>query len=132
MSWENVEVVRAAWQAYRDRGTDAALEYFAEDCVCEDFPELPDRAIYTGRDGWRERDRQFRRSWADIHFQPERFVDAGDEVVVIAEMHGRGMGSEVPMQMAFAFVYEVRDGTIVRDRALTSPREAVKVAGLSH
>ena len=132
MSQENVEIVREAWRAYRDRGTDAALDYFSEDCVCEDFPELPDRGTYRGRDGWRERDRQFRRAWADIDFEPREFIDTGgDEVVVVAAMHGHGGGSEVPMQMTFAYVYKVRDGSIVRDRAFTSRDQALEAAGLS-
>ena len=48
MSQENVEILREAWRAYQERGIDAALEYCADDCVCEDFPELPDRATYRG------------------------------------------------------------------------------------
>jgi ketosteroid isomerase-like protein len=131
MSEENVEVVRAAWRAYQERGRDAALEYFAENCVCEDFPELPDRATYTGRDGWLERDRQFRRPWADIVFKPAEFIDAGSEVVVVATMHGHGKGSSAPMQTTFAFVYEVRDGSVVRDRAFTSRGHALEAVGLS-
>jgi ketosteroid isomerase-like protein len=131
MSQKNVEVVRAAWRAYRDRGIGAALEYFSEDCLCEDFPELPDRATYHGRDGWRQRDRQFRRPWADIVFEPREFMDTGgDEVVVVAAMHGHGQGSEVPMRLTFAFVYELRDGSIVRDRAFTSKDQALEAAGL--
>jgi ketosteroid isomerase-like protein len=131
MSEENVEVVRAAWRAYQDRGVDAALDYFAEDCVCEDFPELPDRATYRGTDGWRQRDRQFRRPWAELVFEPAEFIDAGGKVVVVVTtMHGRGQGSDVPMQMTFAFVYEVRDGSIVRDRAFTSRSQALEAAGL--
>ena len=55
LSQESVEVAFAAWSAYLTRGVDAALEYFAEDVVSEDFPELPDRATYRGRDGWRQR-----------------------------------------------------------------------------
>jgi ketosteroid isomerase-like protein len=35
------------------------------------------------------------------------------------------------MQMTFAFVYEVRDGSIVRDRAFTSRDQALEAAGLS-
>jgi ketosteroid isomerase-like protein len=131
MSEENVEVVRAAWRAYEERGIDAALDFFSEECVSEDFPELPDRATYHGRDGWRQRDRQFRRPWADIVFEASEFIDTGDEVVMVTAMHGHGKGSEAPMQMTFAFVYEVRDGSIVRDRAFTSRDQALEAAGLS-
>jgi ketosteroid isomerase-like protein len=132
MSEESVDVVRAAWRSYGRGGIDAALDYFSEDCVSEDFPELPDRATYRGRDGWRRRDRQFRRPWAALVFEPAEFIDVGDEaVVVVATMHGHGEGGEVPMRMSFAFLYEVRDGMIVRDRAFTSRDQALQAAGLS-
>ena len=46
MSQENVDVVRRVWEILSARCPDeplpeAALEYFTEDCVLEDFPELP-------------------------------------------------------------------------------------------
>lgn len=27
---------------------------YADDCVFEDFPEMPDRSVYQGKDGMRE------------------------------------------------------------------------------
>lgn len=129
MSEENVEVARAAWKAYGDRGLEAALDYFAEDIVCEDFPELPDRATYEGKEGFRERYRQFTETWGDFVMEPVEFIDAGDDVVVaVIAMTGRGMGSDAPMDAAAVFVYEVRDGKIVRDRPFESRSEAFEAA----
>jgi hypothetical protein len=58
MSEQSVEVVRSLWEGVaRSQGVDeTVLRFFAEDCVMEDFPELPDRAVYHGREG-RTRDR---------------------------------------------------------------------------
>jgi ketosteroid isomerase-like protein len=130
MSQENVEVVREVWRAYKDRGIDGALDYVADDCVAEDVPELPDRAIYQGREGWRERYRHFVEVWGDFVAEPVDFIDAGDYVVALVEMHGRGKGSDVPWDLLPAFVYEVRDGKIVRDRAFTYRAQALEAAGL--
>jgi hypothetical protein len=41
VSQENVEIVREAWKAFNDGGIDPRLDYYAVDCVSEDFPELP-------------------------------------------------------------------------------------------
>ena len=124
-------MVRKAWKVYSDRGIEAALEYFAEDCVLEDFPELPDRATYEGRTGFLDRNRQFADTWGDWVIEPVQFIDAGDGVVVVVtEMHGSGRGSGVPMDAPAAFVYEVRDGMIVRDRAFSSRSQALEAAGL--
>jgi ketosteroid isomerase-like protein len=131
VSRDSVEVVRRAWEAYLDRGRDGSIEYFSGDCIVEDFPELPDRATYRGREGWFQRDEQFRRPWAEFHIEPVEFIDAGGDVVVVtASMRGRGEGSDLPMDFAFAFVYDVLDGSIVRDRAFTSHRDALAAAGL--
>ncbi len=114
MSQENVEVVRQGWKAFTEGGIDATLDYYAQDCVCEDFPELPDAAT----------------SWEDLVIEPVEFIDAGDQVVVSAAMRGHGRGSDTPMDAAAVFVYEVRDGRIVRDRAFRSRTQALEAAGL--
>jgi len=130
MSQENVEVVRDAWRAYTTRGIDATLDYYSEDCVCEDVPELPDRATYRGREGLRERYRHFVEAWGDFAAEPMEFIDGGDVVVALIAMHGRGTGSGAPFDLLPGFVLEVRDGKIVRDRAFTSRRQALEAAGL--
>jgi ketosteroid isomerase-like protein len=132
MSKENVEVVRRAWKAYNEKGIEAVGEYFADDCVSEDVPDLPDRATYRGKAGAQERERHFRETWGDWAWEPEEFIDAGDDVVVamvVMRAHGRGSGA--PVEVPAAFVYELRDGRIVRDRAFTSRSQAIEAAGLS-
>jgi ketosteroid isomerase-like protein len=131
MSQENVEGARELWRTYRDRGIDGALDHVAEDCVCEDFPELPDHATYEGKEGFRERYLHFVEIWGDFVIEPVEFIDAGDDVVVaVTAMTGRGEGSDAPMDAVAAFVYEVRDGKIVRDRPFTSRSQALEAAGL--
>jgi ketosteroid isomerase-like protein len=133
MSQENVELVREAWGAFQTGGIDAALDYYTQDCVCEDWPELPDRSTYEGREGLRERNRQFAEGpWRDLDFEPTDFIDAGEGVVVaVVSLRGHGRGSGVPVDTVAAFVYEVRDGRIARDRAFTSRNQALEAAGLS-
>jgi ketosteroid isomerase-like protein len=131
MSQENVEIVRKAWQAYNDAGIDGYLDYIADDCVSEDVPELPDGAIYQGREGGRERERHFRETWGDWDWEPVEFIDAGDGVVVVVmTMRAHGRGSGTPVEVHGAFVYEVRGGKIVSDRAFTSRSQALEAAGL--
>jgi ketosteroid isomerase-like protein len=115
---------------------DAALAYYAEDCVAEDFPEMVDReAVYKGWAGMRRRDQHFRESWGEsgeeYEFRPLEFIDAGDGVVLVpVTMSVVGRGSGAPLETLMAFAYEVRDGKIVRDRAFTSKEAALQAAGL--
>ena len=131
MSRENVEIAREAWKAFTDRGVDATLDYYAEDCVCEDFPELPDGTTYEGRKGVLDRYRQFADTWGDFVMEPIEFIDAGAGVVVaVIAMAGSGRGSGAPMDAPAAFVYEMRHGKVVRDRAFSSRSQALEAAGL--
>ncbi len=133
MSQEDVDVVRRGWKAFNERGLDAFFdESYAEDCVCEDFPELPDRAVYAGREGFRERYWHFVESWGDFVIEPVEFLDAGNDVVIaVVAMTGRGEGSGAPLDGLAVFVCELRDGAIVRDRPFTSRSQALEAVGLS-
>ncbi len=129
---DNVEIARRAWRQYTDHGVDGVLDYFAKDCVIEDYPEMPDRADYVGWDGVRERDRHFAEIWGDFVIEPVEFIESGgDVVVVMVSIRGHGKGSGAPIDAPTAFVHELRDGKIVRDRAFTSKAQALAAAGLS-
>ncbi len=130
MSQENVEIVRRAWAAYGEGGWDAAVPFFADDCVVEDFPEMADREHYAGRAGLRERDRHFRESWGDFAIEPVELIDAGDSIVAVFTMHVRGRGSGAPLDVQAAFVYELRGDQIARDRAYSSKDQALEAVGL--
>jgi ketosteroid isomerase-like protein len=136
MSQENVEVARHVWKVFSSRGLEAALEsydeWFAVDCVFEDFPDMPDRATYRGKEGVRGRTTHFAEIWGDFVMEPNEFIDAGDDVVIaMIDMTGRGKGSGAPLNAQAIFVYEFDSGLIVRDRAFTSRGRALEAAGLS-
>jgi ketosteroid isomerase-like protein len=128
---DNVAIARRAWKEYVDRGVEGVLGYFAKDCVIEDYPEMPDRADYVGWDGVRERDRHFAEIWGNFVIEPVEFIDGGGNVVVVTvEIRGHGKGSGAPIDAPTAFVHELRDGKIVRDRAFTSKDQALAAAGI--
>jgi ketosteroid isomerase-like protein len=130
MSEENVEVVRQAWKAFNEHGIEAAVEYYAEDCVVEALPEAPDRETRAGREGVRERNRVFNEAFGDLDWEPVEFIDAADDIVVaVIALHGRGQGSGTPIDAPIAFVYGLRDGMLVRDRPFRSKDQALEAAG---
>ena len=132
MSQENVEVIREAWKAYGEQGVDGLLGFFAEDCVCEDYPEMPDRASYKGREGVRRRDDHFREMWGDLVIEPVELIDAAEDVVItVVSIRGHGEGSGAPVDAPTAFVSELCDGKCIRDRAFRSRSQALEAAGLS-
>jgi len=135
VSEENVEIVRQVWKVLTGRGLETALEsysgWYAEECVFEDFPEMPDRAIYRGREGVRLRTTHFADTWGDFVMEPREFIDVGDHhVVAVIDMTGHGKGSGAPLDAQAVFVYDFESGLIVRDRAFTSRDQAFEAAGI--
>jgi ketosteroid isomerase-like protein len=133
MSEQNVDFVRRLWETVaRSQGVDeAVLGFFTEDCVMEDFPELPDHAVYHGREGVTEIERHFREMWGEFVQEPVEFIDAGDDLVIgVIAMRARGAGSGAPLDSQAVWVHELRDGKLARMRAFTTKAQALEAAGL--
>lgn len=131
MSEENVEFVRSVWDVNVTQGVEAALPYITEDCVLEDFPELPDHAVYLGHEGAREIYRHFSEMWGEFVQEPVEFIDAGDDLVVaVIALRGRGKGSGAPLHAQAVWVHELQAGKVARMRAFTTREEALEAAGL--
>jgi ketosteroid isomerase-like protein len=62
--------------------------------------------------------------------EPERFIDAGDRVVVVARLSARGKASDVSLERHDGMVWTVRDGKAVRLDYFNNPTEALEAAGL--
>jgi ketosteroid isomerase-like protein len=50
----------------------------------------------------------------DVRFEPERFVDLGDRVLVVAVMKARGRGSGVEVTGRYGHLWTLRDGKAIR------------------
>ena len=132
MSEENVETVRRAWQAFVTGGIEASFDFWTEECIFEDFRELPESAVYVGRTGLTEAVEHFTEMWSDLSWEPLEFIDAGENrVIAVIGMRGKGGTSGAPMDARAAWLYEMRSGRVSGAKAFTSKQEALKAAGLS-
>ena len=131
MSQENVEIVRRAWQAFVEGGVEATLDFWTEDAVFEEFPEMPESAVYVGREHLSEAVEHFTEMWRDLAFEPVEFIDAGQNlVIVVVAYRGRGVASGAPLDAVATWLYEMRDGRVCRARAFTTKQQALEAAGL--
>jgi ketosteroid isomerase-like protein len=64
-------------------------------------------------------------------FEPLAFYDAGDRVAVRVRVIARGVGSSVEVDAERGYVFDVRDGKIVRFAWFNEPLEALEAAGLA-
>jgi ketosteroid isomerase-like protein len=61
----------------------------------------------------------------------EQIIDAGDQVVIIAEWRGRGKASGVFTKWRYGAVWTLRDGKVTSIISYSDPVEALEAAGLS-
>jgi ketosteroid isomerase-like protein len=125
MSQENVELVRAIYRAWADNRSaapfiDKDLEYVN-----------PPNAVEPGTKRGRHHLRKVSEVFPDVRFEIERYVDVGDDVVVIAKMLGRGSSSGVETETRQGYIWTVADGKAIRLRWFNDQSEALAAAGLS-
>jgi uncharacterized protein len=129
MSKENVEVVRRGY-AELSRTGEFSWELVDPEVEVHDLPLTPDSGAYYGHAGLREAMRNVELAFEDVRFEAEDFLDAGDDVVVLVRMIGRGKGSGVEVDARIAHVWTLREGKGVRVRVLDRD-DALEAAGLS-
>ncbi|HWX75560.1 MAG TPA: nuclear transport factor 2 family protein [Solirubrobacteraceae bacterium] len=124
MSAENVQLIRTVYERWsREEGTrdliDPELEYVNPSYAVEPGTRRGRRALGAVHE-----------VYPDFHVEPERFIDAGDDVVVIGTARGTA-ASGVQAQWRQGYVWTVRDGKAVRFRWFNQPHEALEAVGLS-
>jgi ketosteroid isomerase-like protein len=139
MSQENVELVRGLYDLGRgslfptaeniDRAFREYLDEGFEIHLPSEYPE--GEQVYRGRDGFAEVLRSFADAWGEFRFEPERFLDAGDRVVVFVRLLARGGGSGAPIELKPAHVLTLRSGRAASIRLYRDRSEALEAAGLS-
>jgi ketosteroid isomerase-like protein len=134
MSQENVELVRASWEAW-ERGDMEAIFAFYDPAIVWDrthagTADMP--SLYHGHDGIRQFFRELFASFDSYYAHTEDFTDSGEAVVVRFRQRSRGKqsGARVEMQPYWQ-VYRLRDRRAARIEVYTSQSEALKAVGLA-
>ena len=140
MSEENVELVRR-WLAWapdlRDldpADDDVVIGQAFRDYLDEGLelrlPAYPEgEPIFRGREGLSQWIERLRGVWAEWRFEPDRFIDAGEHVVVFLRLVVRSL-SGVPVETPSAQVVTIRGGRIASIHAYRDRSQALKAAGL--
>jgi ketosteroid isomerase-like protein len=130
MSQEDVEIVRAAIDAWNRRDWDSALRDAAPDVEYDLSGALgPFRGVY-GRDEIERAWADLTEGFADVRLEPHEFIEVGEHVVVPWTFHAVGReGVEVESRVTFTFT--IRNGSIARLRLYQELEEALGAAGLS-
>jgi ketosteroid isomerase-like protein len=130
MSQENLDAVRRAVESYVGGDQEAWSEHLDPEITWEETPGLgPDPATYRGVDAVRAAVTSWLDMWVDYNFEVRQYIDAGDDVVVLADERGRSR-TGVSVERELGQIHTLRYGKLVRTRLYGSWAEALEAAGL--
>ena len=135
MSRENVAIVRQVYEAAARRDRAAALSLYDSD-VAIDVSRTHRglmKPLYEGADheALRTWSREWHDAWETVDYEIEKLIDAGDQVVGVVTVRGRGQSSRAEVEFLRAAVWTIRNGKVIRVVWFPSPAQALKAAGLS-
>jgi len=132
MSEENLEILRAAVEAWNSGGTDEMLAFYPEDVIWYPFPDAPGGseglhghgAIRDMMVGWTD-------SFEDFAVATEELRDLGDRVLWLGAISGTIKGSRAPVSQPMGgLAWDFRGGKVGRSSFFPSWEEALEAAGL--
>jgi ketosteroid isomerase-like protein len=128
MSQANVAVVRACFEAF-DRGELRAAADLLDVDVEWDPGVLIDQTVIHGRKAVLQFWEQAFSTFPFAH-EAHRFIDAEDQICVLAYIRGKGIGSGIELAQPCGYAVAVDDGAIIRSRFFAAHAEALEAVGL--
>jgi ketosteroid isomerase-like protein len=130
MSQENVEIVKAWYDAFNREDWDAMIKDAAPGLEVDFSRSDGPLAGVFGLDQIRRLVEEFSEIWESARLEPHEFIEAGDLVVVPGTQHVTGRGG-IEVAARGAFVWTVRNGAIERMVMYQSRQDALEAVGLS-
>jgi ketosteroid isomerase-like protein len=130
MSQENVEIVRASFEAWNAGDRDAFRALYDPDTILRMPEGWPEPGPYFGREAVMREFEQVREAWdADVAEPISGFIDVGDRVAVRYIWRGAGQGPAADLKLTG--VWTVRKGSILAAEFFRDYAEALETLGLS-
>jgi ketosteroid isomerase-like protein len=131
MSDQNVEIVRAMYDAFARRDRATLVSHLDPAMRVYDRPLHPEASVYEGPEGFL---RFAQTDWAafdEVSYEPQDFLDRGAYVVVPIKQSGRGKGSALGVEERIVNVWKLRDGKCVELRNYSTIAEALAAVAAS-
>ncbi len=130
MSQENVETARRGYEAFNCGEMEAVYASLDPEVVWEEWSAAPDAATYHGHDGVREFFGKLWESFDLLRFDPQEFIEAGDQLVVPTAVRVRGRESGAEATLSTVHVWTYRNGKGVRVQVYETKDAALDAVGL--
>ena len=126
---KTIPVLREAYAAFNRGDFAAAVALLDSNVEWTEPPEFPGGGTYHGREAVKGYLKQSRERWAEGRSEPERFIIAGDHIVVFVHARYIPKGGNEWHDVRLADVYTVRNGKIVQMNAFADRQKALQWAG---
>ena len=134
MSQENVEMIRAAMEAWNRGAWDEALKDAAPGFELDNSSSAGEwRGVHRGADQAKRMWEAFLEPWQSVRIEVSEFIEADEGVVVTrqkAHFVGRD-GIELPGPTRSGWLWTIRDGKLAHLAIYNDLDEALEAAGLS-
>jgi ketosteroid isomerase-like protein len=133
-----IELVRDAYrfiediqERRRDDLDEAYGEWFADGFELLPPPDYPEGAqVFRGREGLRRWIDVTREIWDDWQLRAERYLVAGDQVVVLVRVIAQGTLSGIRLDRKTAHIWDVPDDRVTRCEVFLDRADALRKSGL--
>jgi uncharacterized protein len=130
VSQENVDLIRRYLDAYNRRDVEAARQLSDPDMELDWSASHGSLAgVYRGWDEALRFFAEYYETFEETTVKPDRFIDAGDSVVVPNVAYDRGREG-IQVSARSTLVYTVRGGKVIRVCLFQETEQALKAVGL--
>jgi len=130
MSLENVEVVRQIYAVWGEEGSPIPSGLLDPEIEWVNPPEAVEPGTRHGIDAFAAAAESVSDTFDGVGVDIDELLDAGNRVVVVATLHGRGRGSGADVERRQGYVWTIRDGKAIRFEWFNSADDALIAAGV--
>ena len=124
-----IETVKEYYAAVNRNDIPAAMKFFDPQAEWTEPPNYPGAGTHRGHAEVMANLSKGRNSWAEGTCEPERFIVAGDKIVVFVHVRVRLKDHTDWIDACFADVYTFRNGKAIQGRSFGERQEALEWAG---
>jgi ketosteroid isomerase-like protein len=129
MSQENVEIVRAAMEAFNRRDGEKFNALLASDAEIVPVRAALEGTVYRGPDAASQYCAAVDESWENLAWEVEEIRDGGGWVLALGHIRGRGRGSGAALDVKAAWVARFREGLVTNFHTYTDRAAALEAVG---
>jgi ketosteroid isomerase-like protein len=131
MSQSNVEIMRAAIEAFNRRDDEAFGAFLTNDAEIVPVRAALEGTVYRGPDAATQYCAAVEESWENLRWEVEEVRDGGTWVLALGRIRGRGRGSGAVIDARGAWLARFGDGSITNFRTYPDRGEALEAVELS-